>query len=261
MFKADDQEWIKLQNRSRKSKQALAAEKKALLAAQKEFEESSASFVPILDMLEAGQGETPDFSSVDAAFEQVTGRSMDDYIRARARRGIATDPAAAALRAENARLKKQLESGAKPAEETEGEASPAAEFVLPDIDDEHPIRKLAGWEGILRKAAAPHYDPDTDEFDVDADSLATEVLQKELDKLRPPPPPVAEEKPKPKPVAKAKGKAPPRKPAPVEEDDEPSLSTERKPDEVYLRAERPADMDPMHWAVMRAQLRAQGKLK
>lgn len=266
VFKADDQEWIKLQNRSRKKKQALIEERKLIMGErerlqqeQREFTENAEKFVPILDMLEAGQGDSPDFDAVDTAFQQITGRTLDDYVRARARRGIHTDPQAAALRAENARLKKQLETG-KPAEEAKSEPKVEMDAVLPDIDEEHPIRKLHGWESLLRKAAAPHYDPDTDEFEVDVDALAHQVFTKELEKLRPAP---QQQDPKPKETQQRRA---PRRPAAKRaarpaDDDDPSGSTDRQPDEVYLKSERPADMDPLHWATTRAQLRAQGKLR
>lgn len=143
------QEWIRQQNKGRKLKESLQAEKAATVAEAKAEREAAASereraeqiagqITYLSEMWAAASRKNangqpdPDFDTIDEAFKQNTGGiSIDDYNRLRARRGVA-NPEVARLKAENARLARLAAANAGqpapallPAGQTNGAAATA----------------------------------------------------------------------------------------------------------------------------------------
>lgn len=195
-------EWIRLQNKRRKMVEGMNKERdKTLAEAKAEREQAAAmneaatkavgALTPIADLWEAvrERPDNPDFDAADAAFHENTGLSIDDYMRARARRGIVS-PDVAKLKAENARLKR--EAAAKPtdpakakdepkAAEPEKKAEPVTELDWStEIPKGHKLRNLAGWEGKLAAEMKKYHDADLDEYSADPEDIADKVLKREL---------------------------------------------------------------------------------
>jgi hypothetical protein len=271
---------VRLQNKRRKLKGELSADREKTLAEARAEREAAAAeratvdgvvskLSPIADMWEAvaeGIKKNPgapqiDFEMADAAFEQNAGISVDDYMRLRARRGLAV-PGDARLRAENARLKREAESAksngaATPALIAPAVAAPAAKSKdaaeardwSPELPKDHKLRKIDGWNALLDKEMSKYHDADLDEYSKDPEDVAAKVLKRELAAL------AAEEEDEeeaPKPRARVKVAA---KPEPV-----------ARPRKVPV-AELPDDDSPepkgmadrTNWAIDRAMRRARGE--
>ena len=198
-------EWIRLQNKRRKMVGEMTKEREKTLAeARAEREQAAAlheqvtkaagALTPIADLWEAvrERPDNPDFDAADAAFQENTGLSIDDYMRARARRGIVS-PDVAKLKAENARLKREAAAGkpepAKAKEEPavappEKKAEPVTELDWSaEIPKGHKLRNLAGWEGKLAAEMKKYHDADLDEYSADPEDIADKVLKRELSAL------------------------------------------------------------------------------
>jgi hypothetical protein len=204
------QEWIKLQNKKRKMRTELTTKqseietklttKQAELAAEKEQAERVVlAFRPVADLWGGiGRQEDgsykPDFESVDAAFMANTkGLSIDDYVRIRARNRVPANSDVLRIRAENARLQRELE--AAKTKETGAAALPAASPPVAvaaaapvdlsakwgeEIPKAHKLRQIAGWEEKLEAAMDRYHDADLDEYSRDPEDVADSVLKREL---------------------------------------------------------------------------------
>lgn len=228
------QEWIRQTNRSRKMKdewrekqakadEAMATREKAARE-QLELAETTAQSIRYLsEMWGAGNGKDAsgnrviDFDQVDEAFRQnMGGMTIDEYNRARARRGVA-NPEATRLKAENRRLELELErskgngaatpagrSEAAPAAGASGnppegrnlETAPAApaavspglhenpeEFWGDELPADHPLRQFSGWPKLLDNAMLQWHDDVLDEYSRDAEEVATELVKRKLEAL------------------------------------------------------------------------------
>lgn len=302
------QEWIRVQNKVRKIKgeartereKALAdakAERDAAVAAQERAEQIAGSLKPMADMWAASQRKgadgnpAPDFDTIDESFRQNTGGlPIDDYMRMRARRGVAS-PELARERATRLRLEAelaQLKGGkdsqrAEPLQNANGAgaqqakdvvsapaAAPAPAAPSPDASElwggelpkAHALRKFAGWENDLHQEMQRFYDADLDEYSKDPEDVADAVLQRKLAELQPEPEEPARRAPAPKRPNTPKRRATP--------DSIPSASalTPRPP---APRGHRPATPDDLsdsgptdmvsreRWALERAQRRLRGE--
>jgi hypothetical protein len=234
-------EWIRVQNKHRKRQTALDARDKELTerAAKQEAEakDTIETLTPIASLFEAvnpdrGQEggkfdpKKIDFDAADQAWHDLTGVPIDEYMRHRARKGVAINPEQRALKLENERLKKQLEKAApeeaKDDTKPNGKAKePAPELVgtkwESDIPEEHGLRQFAGWQKDLTKAMAPYHDEQMDEYSVDPETIADKLLLrkvKEFEVEEPEP----EVKPKPKPPAARAPEPKPKPKAPASDD-------------------------------------------
>lgn len=223
------QEWIRQTARSRKMKEeqrervakaeeALAAKERAANE-QLQLAETTANQLRYLtEMWGAFQGKDPngqriiDFDAADEAFRQNSGGlSIDEYVRARARRGV-SNPEAAKERAERRRLELELQrlngatkalpegaasstaEGAPAAQpKAEGVAAPAAspglhsdpeEYWNESLAADHPLRRLTGWGKLLDHAMLQWKDEDDEHsYSRDAEEIASEVFQRQIAKL------------------------------------------------------------------------------
>jgi hypothetical protein len=226
--------FIKLQNKRRrvreelretheKNLQLVRSEAMQAKADREKAEEVVGQIRWVTDMWAAGsrkneKGEPqPDFDAMDEAFRQNTGgMSIDDYMRLRARRGVAS-PELARERAQRLRAEQELQrlkggqsNGAAASTPPEGAApangagvanvqtpAPAAPTTAPapgassnpeetwgeDVPADHQLRQFAGWANDLDKEMQRHYDRDLDEYDVDPEEVADQLLQRRLSAL------------------------------------------------------------------------------
>jgi hypothetical protein len=223
-------EWIRVQNKFRKRQTALEEREREITARidahEKESKETLDALDPIANLFQAvnpdrGQDGAKfdpkkiDFDAADQAFQDLTGVAIDEYMRHRARKGVAISPEARALKLENEQLKKKLEKAApeeakddKPKAKAEPET--ASNKWESDIPEEHALRQFAGWQKELSKAMAPYHDPVMDEYSKDPEVVADALLLRKVKEFELEEPEV-EVKPKPKPVA-ARAPAPAPKP-------------------------------------------------
>lgn len=151
-----------------------------------------------------------DFDMLDVAVESTTGFKMDDLIRRRARRGAA-NPELAKERARAARAERELQqlraqqtNGAAksgPGDQAAGAnpdrhaavAAPAAPKVTaaqaeakwgPDVPKSHGLRELTGWAEELHEEMERFYDEGLNEYSVDTEVIADQILERRLSKLR-----------------------------------------------------------------------------
>lgn len=292
VFGADQdstQEWIKVQNKKRKMKDELRTEREKTLAeaaaeraaakADREAAEGAAGALrPVLDLWQGAtrkdqQGNIiPDFDTVDNAFEQVAKMPLDTYLRLRARRGV-SNPEQARLRAENARLQRELEaakggSAGAAAPVAQQTASPpsvpaeqpaAAPVPIPKTDFEakwgddipkgHKLRQIADWAAKLDAEMSEYHDAELDEYSRDPEDVAAVVLRRELAAL------TEDDEPPPAPKPKAKHSTPAKRaangkelPPPPKGHREIQLEDADKPPEDLVERER--------WAIKRARERA-----
>jgi hypothetical protein len=232
------QEWIKLQNKKRKMKEEFRGEKEKTAAeaaaeraearADREVAEGAAGKLrPLMDMWgaatrkDAAGNLIPDFDTVDMAFENTAQMPIDEYMRRRARRGAA-NPEMTRVRAENARLQRELEA-ARPKEtgaavpSSQAPASPPAVTsetktaapvdLLVKWGDElpkgHKLRSIVDWPAKLEAAMDRYHDAELDEYSKDPEDVANSVLKRELALL-------ADEEEEPAPVKKKPAAAPGR---------------------------------------------------
>jgi hypothetical protein len=286
------EEWIRLKNRGRKLKNDIAAERDkttaevkaeraAAEAAKTAIDDAAAKLGPIADLWEAcgeriranPDNPSPDFEATDAAFAQNAGISIDDYMRLRARRGISS-PDAIRLRAENAKLKREL--AGKPSEQVAAKAKeekPAEETKAPElkgvarvdwsseIASDHKLRGFDGWNAKLDAEMRKYYDPDMDEYGADPDEVADKILKRSIEEMMGEEEPAARAAPartRPR-VAPKNGKDA----TPSARDLTPKASTAQVDsigeDDVKVRNMRPADL--LNWALKRHELRAKGQLE
>lgn len=223
VFQADEDtttEWVRIQNKKRKlkgdmaterekSKAEVAAERAEAQAMRQAADKAVGALAPIADLWEAVRIDPakPDFDAADAAFKETAGITIDEYMRLRARRGVSA-PESAALRAENARLKRQLAAGALAPVVTEGvevtpkdkqlpaaEAKPepmAAGKWEDEVPKTHKFRQIVDWETKLDAEMKRYHDPDMDEYSADPEEIATRLLKREIEAMAedgPPAPP------------------------------------------------------------------------
>lgn len=263
VFGADQdatKEWIMVQNKKRKMKDELRSEKeksaaetaaeRAQAKADRDLAESAAAQLrPIVDLWQGATRKDsngnafPDFDLVDAAFENVAKMSLDSYLRLRARRGV-SNPEGAKMRAENARLTRELEAlktnGAAPSQgsapaEPNGAAGATANGATPappkvtapaasvdfeekwgdEVPKTHKLRNISGWAAKLDAEMDKYHDAELDEYSRDPEEVADRVLKRELAAL-------AEDDDEPEAPAPKKGKpvTPKRKAAAKAEPDD-----------------------------------------
>jgi hypothetical protein len=287
-------EWVKVQNFRRKLKEELRTEKEKTAAeaaaeraqakADREAAEGAAGALrPVLDLWQGAtrkdeQGNIiPDFDTVDHAFEQVAKMPLDTYLRLRARRGV-SNPEQARLRAENARLQRELEAAkgtttgaaAPAAQQTASPPSvpavaqlaaapvstPAVEFEAKwgdDIPPKHKLRQIVDWGKKLDAAMEQYHDPELNEYSRDVEDVAAVVLKRELALLteddEPPPAPRRRQPPTPAKRA-ANGK---ELPPPPKGHREIAIEDADKPPDDLVERER--------WAIKRARERAAQMLR
>lgn len=220
------QEWIRQTARARKTKEEqrarfaaaeekIAAREKAAAEQLQLAETTAQSIRYISEMWGAANGKDAsgnrviDFDQVDEAFKQNSGGlSIDEYVRARARRGV-SNPEAARLRSELRKKELELErtKGAPAPAQTNGaaatpanaEATPAPaaapaasqglhsdpeEYWNESIAAEHPLRRLTGWGKLLDHAMLQWRDDDDEHsYSRDAEDIAGEVFQRQIAKL------------------------------------------------------------------------------
>jgi hypothetical protein len=306
------QEWIRVQNRIRKVKleakesnaKALAdarAEREAAKADREHAEQVASQIRYVSDMWGAAQNKNargepaPDFDSVDEAFRQNTGGiTIDDYMRQRARRGIAS-PELAKERAQRVRLEAelaQLKGGqnngaagkapveangaaaavvpADPAQRTAAPAAPSVNFEEKwgeELPDSHPLRQFATWAKDLEQAMQAYHDDVLDEYSRDPEEIADELVKRKLAALSPAP------EPAPKPRAKPANGRPntPKRRAAASPDGIPSAAELTPRSSVPPRGHRPATQEDLEsdaptdytkrerWALDRAQRRLRGE--
>jgi hypothetical protein len=237
-------EWIRVQNKHRKRQTALDARDTELTEREKRIDAESKDTIdtltPIANLFEAvnpdrGQEggkfdpKKIDFDAADQAWHDLTGVPIDEYMRHRARKGVAINPEMRALKLENERLKKQVgkdepaakDEPAKPnGKVTNGkaaEAEPVGNKWESDIPEEHGLRQFAGWQRDLTKAMAPYHDADLDEYSKDPEEIADKLLLRKVKEFE-----FEEEAEAPKPKPKAAAPKPKPKPAPVDSDGIPA---------------------------------------
>jgi hypothetical protein len=293
-----NQEWIRLKNRKRKLSEEIdqkhettMAEAKAERAAAEEakaaIDGAAQKLAPIADLWEAvaekiaadPQNPSIDFEAADAAFLENAKISIDDYMRLRARRAIGSGPDAVKLRAENARLKREL--AGKPSEaikipkvegsptekEAAGTAEPSTKVKTKaprdwsgELASGHKLRQFEGWNALLDAEMRRHYDPDMDEYSADPDEIADKLLKREIEAMQTELEPEAKPKPKPA-AAKPNGHAKPKAPA------EPPAAATLTPKMTASDEEDDAKVGGMTWAqrqaraINRAMARARGEIE
>lgn len=273
--------FVALQNKRRKLRAELKterekmiaeakAEREAASAAQQAVEKAAKNLQPMADLWDACRKnpEHPDFEAGDAAFAELAGMTFDHYSRLRARRGLAA-PGDAKLRAENARLKRELEAGKPKAEEApaaakapeakeEPKTAPKAkeaptESFADDLPDDHKLRAIAGWEDKLSKAMTKYYDADLEEYSQEVEVVADKLLKKELAALT-----ESEDDDEPAPKRPVVKKKPKRAPANAKQVDPNEPEDEDAPAGWKDSRGAPARwQDRVAWATKRAQERAQ----
>lgn len=216
--------YIKLTNKRRairkeidehrtKSLAEIEAEKASVKAYAEKAESTAKTIAPLMDLWEAAKrvdqhgNPMPDFDAGDAAFLQIAKMPIDDYMRLRARRGVA-NPEMARLRAENARLKAQgAPATASPATppQSNGAAAPAqtpavsppaaveapkpaapAELEAkwsPELPKDHRLRMIQGWAAKLDAEMQRYHDDTLDEYSRDPEEVAGIVLKRALAEL------------------------------------------------------------------------------
>jgi hypothetical protein len=215
--------FIKLQNKARKVKQEIEEKHTASATKLKEQADKIAADLQQAETI-AGQvrwlgdmwaastkknakGEPePDFDMVDESFKQNTGgMDLDTYLRLRARRGV-SNPEQAKLRAQVARQEQELAAlRGKPKEPAENASAapptPAPAAAAPissaeaetlwggEIPKSHQLREFSGWAADLDKEMKRYHDETLDEYSVDAEEIANELLQRKLAALTPAPAP------------------------------------------------------------------------
>ncbi len=222
VFGADQdttQEWVRVQNKKRKVKEELrserektvgeAAAERAQAKADREAAEGVAgSLRPLIDMWQGATRKDdkgnllPDFDTIDHAFEMTAQMPLDQYMRLRARRGVA-NPEGARLRAENLRLQRELEAakgtttGAAAPAANAGAVSPPAVPAPPpaaapvssadaeakwgdDVPKHHKLRQIVDWASKLDAEMEKYHDADLDEYSRDPEDVAEVVLRREL---------------------------------------------------------------------------------
>lgn len=243
VFKGSEEQktdWVKYQHATRKRKQEFREMEKQREKEQATFRadiEKARQHVEglaqgmryLTEMWNAGNGKDAngqrviDFDTVDEAFRQNTGgMTVDEYMRARARRGAA-NPELAKARAEARQLRQQLEARQTP-QQTNGAGggetaiapkgnstspppAPAAPkqdneaFWGDDIPKTHGLRKFSGWGDALHEEMQRYYDDDSQTYSRDPGEIADRVLQRML-KAFEPEEDEQEEAPAPKPKAK-----------------------------------------------------------
>lgn len=276
-----DDDWVKLSHKRRRLREDVreqsaagikAAEEKLAQALSEKavVDDAVGKLSPVADLWDA-VGErvrnnmAPDFEAGDAAFLANTGITVDDYMRSRARRGI-INPEMAKQKAENARLKRELEAAkgkvpAEPAKAAEPEEKPAPKVLhkhkIPDwaedIEKKHGLRKFSGWEAELGAEMAKHHDEDLDEYSKDVEDVADKLLKKKLAELQGIEEP---EEPKPKKAKRAPADAPRFDPKKVKAkaDDDEEDDTDA---ELIKNVKGPTDPQArMRWAMERAAARS-----
>lgn len=275
-------EWIRIQNKSRKVRNSLAEERKAFEAereaVQLEAKQTAETLTPIVDLFEAVNGKggermalgkdgkvdasKVDFDAGDQAFKQLTGISVDDYMRARARKGISISPEMRAMKLENERLKKLVGGDKEPEKEAEPEPEKppvrAKEKPKPkhdwsgEIGSKHALRKIADWETLLDGEMRKYYDADLDEYSEDPETIADRVLKRELAALRG----EDDEEEAPKPRAKPKIAARAQEEAPLPKPRQKPVA--QLPDD---NSDAPKGWkDRERWAMERAMRRLRGEV-
>lgn len=233
-------EWIRVQNKHRKRQTALDEREKALTEERAKYDAESKETIDTLEPIaslfqavnpdrgqEGGKFDPKkiDFDAADQAWLDLTGVPIDEYMRHRARKGVAISPEVRQLKLENERLKKAAEkatpeaaAGDKTETKPNGKAKdapePASNKWESDLPEDHGLRQFAGWQKDLTKAMAAYHDADLDEYSKDPEEIADKLLLrkvKEFEFEEPEP----EIKPKPKaPAARAPVTAPkPKAPA------------------------------------------------
>lgn len=217
------QEWIRQQQKARKIKEDLSARdaassaknqaELAAIKAEREAAEAIGSQLTYIgDMWAAAkrvnaQGQPDiDFDTVDEVFRQNTGITLDDYNRARARRGVA-NPEVAKLRAENARLLARVNAGQPQANgataAANGAAAPSSQAASPpvasetkaaaplstrdpeafwgdDVPKTHALRQFAGWATELEAEMSKYHDETLDEYSKDPEEIADKLLARKI---------------------------------------------------------------------------------
>ncbi len=151
-----------------------------------------------------------DYDMLEVAVEATTGRKLDDLIRGRARRGQ-SNPELAKERARAARAERELaqlrasqtngaagagtpgNGGAAAVPAPAQPAAPAAPKVTaaqaeakwgPDVPKAHGLRELAGWAEELHSEMEKFYDEGLNEYSVDTEVIADQILERRLSRLR-----------------------------------------------------------------------------
>jgi hypothetical protein len=298
------QEWIRIKNKQRNLRGEIVAEREKTVAevrAEREqakqhrdaIEGAVQKMNPIVDLWDAvrepiiadPQNPRIDFDAADAAFAQNAGLSIDDYMRARARRGISS-PDAVRARVENAKLKRELETLKKtpaaepekpaPAEPDEPDES-AAEQTSHDggqlsewnaeIPSDHKLRQFDKWQKLLDNEMRRYYDADRQEYDADPEEIADKILKREIERM-------AEEFGEPEPPARTRAAPPGKRPVvarkPAERgggaQDGIPPAAKLRPKHFAEPGDENDDEAPkgfaarQRWAIDRAQKRARGEL-
>jgi hypothetical protein len=274
-------EWVRVQNKFRKRHSALDEREKALTERETAMQTEAAGTVemlqPIADMFEAVHAKQAedaksidwgkvDFDAGDQAFKKLTGVPIDEYMRHRARKGIAVNPEMRELKLENERLRKEAEKakGKEPEKKTEprDDTPPPtlAKMWESEVDEGHAIRQFDGWQKMLTKAMAPYYDPELDEYSKDPEEIANRLVKQKLAELEPAEPEEERptKRPQPPPRRAAAHEPPPRRERRRNDDSEAALM--RRPPPREIPTGMPKDMtDRTRWAIERAQARARGE--
>lgn len=295
------EEWIRLKNRSRKLKAEVSsageksvaearAERVAAEQAKAAIDGAATKLAPIADLWEAvaekmaADPDNPqiDFEAADAAFQENAKISIDDYMRLRARRAIGSGPDAVKLRAENARLKRELagkpsdaikpKAADSPAEkEDAGTAEPAAMAKPKDekdwtteLGEKHNLRGIENWNSLLDKEMRKYLDSDTGDYDADPEEVADRILKREIERMMADDPddaPATKPRPKPNGAAKPNGQAKPKA-----RDAVPPASELRPKAKVAAVDDEEGDAPKgfaqrQAWAIQRAMKRARGEIE
>jgi hypothetical protein len=197
LAKADANAFVKLQNKERKRHEEEARTKKEIAESRSLLQSEAKKILdevqPVMDLTDAMRacvgdvkaGKSGDFDAGDQLFEQVFGLPFDDYARARARRGLSVTPEARALRLENERLRKQLETKEAKAEfdmvfenvPKPPKAPPKdTAWIASELGDDHPVREVGGWQEKIQAILDENVDEHGD-YTVTAEDAADQVLE------------------------------------------------------------------------------------
>lgn len=223
--------FIKLQNKARKIKGEIrerqtaaetAAQTKlaAAEAARTQAEQVAQQLRPMADMWAAAQRKDErgqpviDFDTADECFRlNMGGVTIDEYMRQRARRGIA-HPELAREKAARLRLEHELAqlkggqntSAAQGAQKSNGAAASGsapegrrpeanapqtAAPAAPSVDwgdvvpDDHPLRQLTGWAEDMDREMRRYHDDVLDEYSVNPEEIVEKVFKRRLAALTP----------------------------------------------------------------------------
>lgn len=192
--------------RLEKAKAGLQESAKAEAANLNKLRDDAMSEVqPAIDIMEALSKD--DFAGLDQAFSRA-GKNFDDWAKGRLRRGVAQVQKEAENR-EIARLKAEneaLRKGEPPPDEKKEEKPKTGEkprvttslaVVDAEVDEDHAVREVAGWDKKIQTYLAEHYDEDLDEDTKTIDEAADHVLAQARKKL------LGDDEEKPKPRRKA----------------------------------------------------------